>query len=48
MACGCQKKAGAKGFVWTSSDGRTKKETRSEIEARALTIRQGGSYQPKK
>jgi hypothetical protein len=46
MACGCNK-GKAKGFVHTAPNG-TKTEVRSEIEAKAMQIRQGGSYDVKK
>lgn len=46
MGCGCQGKAGVNGYVHTAPDG-TKTEKRTEIEAKALVIRQGGTYAPK-
>lgn len=47
MACGCSKSSAPKGFTWTSPEGATQ-ETRTEIEAKALVVRQGGTYEPKK
>jgi hypothetical protein len=47
MGCGCNKGAAASGYVHVAPDG-TKTEKRTEIEAKAMVIRQGGSYEPKK
>lgn len=46
MACGCAKIKGA-GFVWTSADGSETLERKTEIEAKALVIRRGGTYEVK-
>lgn len=44
MGCGCNKGKAGQTFQWTSSDGASKKTLRTEVEARALVIRQGGTY----
>lgn len=47
MACACSGKAGKNGFVWKSADNTQSKEYRTEVEAKARKIRDGGSYAPK-
>lgn len=47
MGCGCNKSKGAVSFVHTADDGK-RTETRTEIEARALVVRKGGSYEVKR
>jgi hypothetical protein len=51
MGCGCNKGTTAmsmpKGFVHTAADGKTT-TLRSEIEARAMVLRKGGTYKPVK
>lgn len=42
MACGCRGVAAGKTFVWTN--GHQTVEYRTEVEAKAQVIRQGGSY----
>lgn len=42
MACSCSKKT----YVVTKPDG-TKVERKTEVEARALAIRSGGTYRQK-
>lgn len=46
MACGCKKGSAPNGFVHTAPDG-SKTEKRTEIEAKALVVRLGGSYAAK-
>lgn len=47
MGCGCGGSNAAKAYVWTSADGSKKVEKRTEVEVKALVIRQGGTYEPK-
>lgn len=47
MPCGCSKKNAPNGFVWSGPEGQSQ-DTRTEIEAKALVVRQGGTYEPKK
>lgn len=46
MGCACRGSAGKNGFVHTADDG-TRTEVRTEIEAKALVIRKGGTYTAK-
>lgn len=47
MGCGCNKAKAGSTFVWKSQDGSTTKEVRTEVEAKALVIRQGGTFTTK-
>ena len=51
MGCGCgggsAQQAGANGYIHTSADGKTQTTLRTEIEAKAKKIREGGSYAPR-
>jgi hypothetical protein len=46
MACGCNKKA-SNGWVWKSADGTQSQDYRTEVEAHARAIRDGGTWGPK-
>lgn len=50
MGCGCggsqQQAAGANGYVHTAPNG-TQTNLRTQIEAKAKTIREGGSWAPR-
>jgi hypothetical protein len=43
MACACGNKNQSKSYVWTAPNG-SSKTFKTEVEARAAVIRNGGSY----
>ena len=45
MACGCTKRNGAKEYVYTAPDNK-KTTFRTEVEAKAAVVRQGGTSAP--
>lgn len=46
MTCACKGRRKTK-YIWTSADGSQTMEYNTEIEAKAKTMRKGGSYEPK-